>query len=182
MHQRRERKLKHRNLNNLAQQKAERIRKKSENMVAYLANMELGRRRKEARKIKSDFTAQWEKDYGWLFRKTRKAEKKRYREIRDAREKSKRDPNSWKIKRRIRNRPALCYWCGIFLPDGAEVDHVVPVAKGGDDGSCNLVPSCQTCNRVKQGGMPNGENLRVSKQFELLLVSDFKNPVAGIIC
>ena len=33
-----------------------------------------------------------------------------------------------------------------------EVDHVIPVAKGGTDDPSNLVPACGPCNRAKGCG------------------------------
>lgn len=149
---------------------------RSENVLQNLANMELNRRRKEARKIKSNFCEKWEKNYGFLFRKSQKARKKLNRIKREAMAKLRRDPKSWRIKRKIRNSPCSCYWCGEFLPNGGEVDHVVPLAKGGDDGFGNLVPACQHCNRVKHDGMPNGSGLKVSPQMEMALTGgDLKN-------
>lgn len=143
---------------------------KEKNVREHEGNMTLSRRRKEARKLKDDFCEQWEKDYGFLFRRSEKAQKKRDRIKRDLLAKARRDPKVWQIRRHIHNNPCSCYWCGVFMPDGGEVDHVVPLAKGGDDGYGNLVPSCQNCNRVKQAGMPNGAELRVSPQLEIPLV------------
>lgn len=37
-----------------------------------------------------------------------------------------------------------CWRCGEFA---ADVDHVVPVADGGDDSLANLRPACVRCNR-----------------------------------
>ncbi len=43
-----------------------------------------------------------------------------------------------------------CQYCGSHPPDVIlEVDHVVPVADGGDDDEGNLVTSCFNCNRGK---------------------------------
>lgn len=39
-----------------------------------------------------------------------------------------------------------CVYCGA---PSEEVDHVVPVSKGGTNEFSNLVASCRTCNRVK---------------------------------
>lgn len=43
-----------------------------------------------------------------------------------------------------------CRYCGRKTPDAVlEVDHVIPVAHGGDDDVTNLVTSCWECNRGK---------------------------------
>ena len=42
-----------------------------------------------------------------------------------------------------------CWYCGVALdPAAFDVDHVIPVAHGGN-GLDNLVPSCPPCNRGK---------------------------------
>lgn len=40
-----------------------------------------------------------------------------------------------------------CHYCG--EPDAGTVDHVVPVAAGGDNSPANLVPACGRCNYSK---------------------------------
>lgn len=43
-----------------------------------------------------------------------------------------------------------CQYCGKSAPDVIlEVDHIVPVSKGGDNDSSNLITSCRDCNRGK---------------------------------
>ncbi|MDF9718121.1 HNH endonuclease [Nocardioides sp. ChNu-99] len=44
-----------------------------------------------------------------------------------------------------------CYYCGTGRDDGAKltIDHVVPVALGGDDDPGNLVTACEPCNSGK---------------------------------
>jgi hypothetical protein len=43
-----------------------------------------------------------------------------------------------------------CRYCGRKTPEAIlEVDHIIPVSKGGDDGIENLVTSCYECNRGK---------------------------------
>lgn len=43
-----------------------------------------------------------------------------------------------------------CQYCGRSAPDVLlEVDHIVPVSKGGTDDLLNLVTSCRDCNRGK---------------------------------
>lgn len=55
-----------------------------------------------------------------------------------------------KLKRR-----GLCFYCGVELPESDsyirawDVDHVIPVSKGGTNDFENLEPSCKTCNQKK---------------------------------
>lgn len=43
----------------------------------------------------------------------------------------------------------LCFYCGADVSGAMEVDHVVPVARGGTSMLWNLVVACRTCNRKK---------------------------------
>lgn len=43
-----------------------------------------------------------------------------------------------------------CQYCGRTPPDIVlEVDHIIPVSKGGDNSEGNLITSCRDCNRGK---------------------------------
>ena len=43
-----------------------------------------------------------------------------------------------------------CQYCGKSAPDVVlEVDHIIPVSKGGDNDISNLITSCFECNRGK---------------------------------
>lgn len=44
----------------------------------------------------------------------------------------------------------ICSKChGLFLKDQIEIDHILPVRKGGTDDLWNLQSMCWTCNRKK---------------------------------
>lgn len=45
-----------------------------------------------------------------------------------------------------------CQYCGATIDDGVklEIDHIIPVSKGGKDGLCNLTTACFDCNRGKR--------------------------------
>lgn len=52
-----------------------------------------------------------------------------------------------------------CPYCGVSLYGGSvrdkiEVDHFIPVSRGGQDLPWNLLPVCKTCNRKKRDKMP----------------------------
>ena len=48
---------------------------------------------------------------------------------------------------KLRDR-AICQYCGKLANDG-EPDHILPLAKGGNDALENLVWSCKSCNQAK---------------------------------
>lgn len=47
-----------------------------------------------------------------------------------------------------------CFYCGMHLPVGNPVDHVLPWSLVGIDGLSNLVLACATCNGDKSGALP----------------------------
>lgn len=58
-----------------------------------------------------------------------------------------------------------CQYCGATPPDTIlEVDHVIPVSKGGSDEVSNLVTSCFECNRGKRD-KPLGESFIEEKEL-----------------
>jgi 5-methylcytosine-specific restriction endonuclease McrA len=45
----------------------------------------------------------------------------------------------------------LCHYCGRkFAPSQLTMDHVVPLARGGESTKGNIVAACKECNRDKQ--------------------------------
>lgn len=61
-----------------------------------------------------------------------------------------------KLKRRIMAGPKCCYLCGgkgteTTGPDGREwhIDHIIPIAKGGQTAYNNLRLACASCNQRK---------------------------------
>ena len=43
-----------------------------------------------------------------------------------------------------------CYYCPATEEEAfIEIDHIVPLARGGDNEFLNLLPACETCNRSK---------------------------------
>jgi hypothetical protein len=64
--------------------------------------------------------------------------------------------------RRMERQGGRCYWCDVQMvyvaggstsPVSATIDHVIPKAKGGSEGSFNKVLSCLSCNNLK-GSIP----------------------------
>jgi 5-methylcytosine-specific restriction endonuclease McrA len=50
-----------------------------------------------------------------------------------------------------------CYWCKrqTTFPAEREVDHMVPLTRGGDHTAKNLCISCRSCNQAKSDRMPD---------------------------
>lgn len=63
----------------------------------------------------------------------------------------KRTPLSKTVRFEVFKRDKFsCQYCGRSAPDVIlEVDHIVPVSKGGGNDLMNLITSCQDCNRGK---------------------------------
>ncbi len=54
----------------------------------------------------------------------------------------------------------LCHYCGKkFAPKDLTMDHVVPIARGGESSKGNIVPSCRDCNQKKKLQIPAEELL-----------------------
>lgn len=64
----------------------------------------------------------------------------------------KRKPLSLKHRMMILERDNFtCQYCGRSAPEVAlEVDHVIPVSKGGSDKPKNLITACRECNNGKR--------------------------------
>lgn len=48
-----------------------------------------------------------------------------------------------------------CYWCGKYVGDDFEVDHVIALTRGGSNGSENIVIACPRCNQSKHNKLPH---------------------------
>lgn len=60
------------------------------------------------------------------------------------------------IEKQMKIQKHLCYWCGVDLKDAKyEIDHVIPLSRGGTNYPNNLVISCISCNRRKRNRMPD---------------------------
>lgn len=43
----------------------------------------------------------------------------------------------------------LCVYCGDYIQGNVEIDHIVPLSKGGEHSINNAVPTCRHCNASK---------------------------------
>lgn len=49
-----------------------------------------------------------------------------------------------------------CKYCGVLTGPDAEIDHVIPLSKGGTNELDNLVTACRPCNQAKRDGKAKG--------------------------
>lgn len=57
----------------------------------------------------------------------------------------------WKQKK----SQGICHYCGNrFKPDELTMDHVVPIARGGESTKNNIVTCCKECNAKKKLATP----------------------------
>lgn len=61
------------------------------------------------------------------------------------------------IERLYAEQDGLCRWCSEPLSDGFEVDHVIPLSRGGSNSPENLAVTCMSCNRRKSSLLPFSE-------------------------
>lgn len=54
-----------------------------------------------------------------------------------------------------RSQKGLCWWCGKPVEGAFEVDHRIPLARGGSNAPENLCISCPTCNSQKHDKLPS---------------------------
>lgn len=84
-----------------------------------------------------------------------------------------------------------CQYCGRMSPDVVlEVDHIKPVAEGGNNDIINLITSCRDCNRGK-GKVRLSDNEEIKKQQNQLkdladkreqmeMIMDWRNELAEL--
>lgn len=52
------------------------------------------------------------------------------------------------------SQKGLCWWCGKLLDDHYQVDHRIPLARGGSNTPENLVLACEYCNKSRGAKLP----------------------------
>src|SRR5260221_13355399 len=58
------------------------------------------------------------------------------------------------IQAQFKRQKGKCYWCGDKL-DKYEVDHVVPLTRGGSNDPSKLVIACKPCNNSRHNKLPH---------------------------
>jgi DNA-directed RNA polymerase subunit RPC12/RpoP len=75
----------------------------------------------------------------------------------------------------LRRDGHACRYCGAMAPDvKLHVDHVIPVALGGDDKPGNLVTACEGCNLGKASTSPDAKVVEDVKAADLALADALK--------
>ena len=71
-----------------------------------------------------------------------------------------------------------CQYCGATPPRVLlEVDHIHPVAKGGDNGIDNLITACEACNRGKSAKLLS--NIPVNLAEKAAITAEKEEQIAG---
>lgn len=74
-------------------------------------------------------------------------------DIKKERHKARRLRESQWWKRRLAK--GSCYYCGrLTSPKELTMDHIVPIARGGQSAKSNVVPACKECNHKKKQLLP----------------------------
>ena len=69
-----------------------------------------------------------------------------------------------------------CYLCGDFVDfDSFEIEHKVPISKGGTNDLSNLFCSCHTCNLIKHDIYPEDFMERITKIFMYQMGIKYEN-------
>ena len=75
-----------------------------------------------------------------------------------------------------------CQYCGQSAPQVIlEVDHIIPVSKGGDNALTNLIASCRDCNRGKSNIELSDDTVVVKQQKELEELQERKNQLEMMV-
>lgn len=62
--------------------------------------------------------------------------------------------NSINLNIKLKNQWNLCFWCYDSLDDTWEVEHIIPLSRGGTNLDDNIVISCRNCNAQKNNKLP----------------------------
>src|SRR5258708_26891463 len=89
------------------------------------------------------------KQYMRAFKASHQARYKAYDRNREARKKAATGTHTAQhVQAQFQRQKGKCYWCGKKLSK-YEVDHVVPLTRGGSNGPDNLVIAFPPCNNIK---------------------------------
>jgi hypothetical protein len=91
----------------------------------------------------------------------------------------KREPISKKIRMEIFKRDSFtCQYCGRKSPDVIlQVDHIHPVAKGGDNDIMNLITACFDCNSGKSDRTLSDHTAIEKKRVQIELLQERKEQI-----
>lgn len=58
------------------------------------------------------------------------------------------------IERQYKAQKGRCYYCNCEVGNSYEVDHIIPLSRGGSNGPENIAVACMQCNRSKGSKLP----------------------------
>lgn len=92
---------------------------------------------------------------------------------------SNRNSLSKKIRFEIFKRDSFkCQYCGKSAPNVVlEIDHIIPVSKGGDNDLLNLVTSCYDCNRGKSDRQLSDDSVILKQRQQLDLLQERREQI-----
>lgn len=71
-----------------------------------------------------------------------------------------------------------CQYCGAKAPDVLlQIDHVVPISKGGDNDIMNLVTSCEACNSGKSDKTLDDDSALNVKRAQLEILQERRHQI-----
>lgn len=152
-----------------ADRMASKSKRKEAGMKVHLDCMRIYELKKRASREWKEFMDYYKKEFDEILRKRHRDNVRKRSGNRDALLKFAVDPRLRQKMRLIWSGPVSCHWCYEFLPNGGEVDHVVPLGKGGKNTCLNTVPSCRPCNLKKSDHMPDSPDCPVGSHLELAL-------------
>ena len=77
----------------------------------------------------------------------------------------------------LKQQGGTCAYCGSYLNNEYDVDHFIPVDKGGSHGLSNSVLSCRTCNLDKNANLPEEFLQHLKKCGKPIRIGGFFRPV-----
>lgn len=70
------------------------------------------------------------------------------------------------LKQQWAKQHATCYWCSCSLRGRRHnVEHVIPISRGGTNEYKNLVLACPDCNKAKGRTLPKRSTIKQAKRF-----------------
>ena len=59
------------------------------------------------------------------------------------------------VQAQYERQKGRCYWCNVKVGNTYDVDHIVPLSRGGTDWPENIVIACPSCNRSRGDKLPH---------------------------
>lgn len=113
----------------------------------YFGHTSSGGFRSYCRKCKNKQTSEWAELNKWN-------DKKKWTKQNTARANAKGSYSARDVDLIRRFLGDRCAYCGVSLYGGGEIDHMIPLDKGGSHAPSNLTIACMPCNRAKGNRTP----------------------------